>query len=82
MLHVWERGEAHMGFWWVKPKRNRPLMRRRVRWEDNTKVDLKEISREGVYRIDLAQDVDKLWVVVNVVMNHRASENVRDFLNS
>jgi hypothetical protein len=65
-----------------KPERKRPLRRRRCRWEDNIKVDLKEIVWEGVYRIDLAQDVDKLWVVVNAVMNHRVSEIVRDFLNA
>jgi hypothetical protein len=65
-----------------KPERKRPLRRRRGRWEDNIEVDLKEIGWGGVYRIDLAQDVDKLWVVVNAVMNHRVPEIVRDFLNA
>lgn len=31
-----------------KPKGKRLLGRRRHRWEDNTKLDLKEISMEGV----------------------------------
>jgi hypothetical protein len=30
-----------------KPERNRPLARLRRRWEDNIKIDLKEIGLEG-----------------------------------
>jgi hypothetical protein len=65
-----------------KPEKNRPLMRRRRRWEDNIKVDLKEIVWEGVNRIDLAQDVDKLRAAVNAIINHRVPKIARDFLNA
>jgi len=37
-------------------KSNRPLVRPRRRWEDNFKVDLKEIGIEGANWIQLAQD--------------------------
>ena len=65
-----------------KPKRKRLLGRRRRRWEDNIKVDLKEIGWEGVSRIDMTQDVDKLRAVVNTVMNHRVPAIVRGFLKA
>jgi len=32
--------------------------------------------------IDLTQDRDKWWAVVNVAMNHRVSQNARNFLTS
>jgi len=63
-----------------KPERNRPHRRRRLKWEDNIKVDLKEIGWEGVNRIDLAQYVDKSRAAVNAIMNHRAPKIARDFL--
>ena len=46
----------------------RPLGRLRCRWEDSTKMDLQEVGQEGLDRIDLAQDRDKWWAVVNAVM--------------
>jgi hypothetical protein len=42
----------------VKPEGKRPLGRPRFRWEDNIKMDLKEVGCEGVDWIDLAQDRD------------------------
>jgi hypothetical protein len=38
-------------------------------WEDNIKIDLKEIGWESVPLIDLAQGRDKWWAVVNMIMN-------------
>ena len=38
-------------------------------WEDSIKTDLKETALEGLDWIDLAQDGDKWWAVVNTVMN-------------
>jgi hypothetical protein len=38
------------------PEGNRPLRGARHRWEDNITKDLKEIGREGVDWIHLAQD--------------------------
>jgi len=65
-----------------KPERKRPLRRRRRKWEDNIKVDRKEIGWEAVNRIDLAQDVDKSQAAVNAIMNHRVLKIARDFLNA
>jgi hypothetical protein len=51
----------------------RPLGRPRSRWVDNIKilVDLREISWDGMDRIDLAQDRDQWSALVNTVMNLR-----------
>jgi len=39
-----------------KPEGKRPLGRPRHRWEDNIKMDLQEVDREGMDWIDVAQD--------------------------
>ena len=54
-----------------KPEERRPLRRGRPRWEVNIKMDLREVSWEGMDWIDLAQDRDKVRTVVNAVMNLR-----------
>jgi hypothetical protein len=52
-----------------KPEGKRPLGRPRRRWEDNIKMDLKEVGCGGLDWIDLAQDGDRWRAVVNQVMN-------------
>ena len=52
-----------------KPEGKRPLGRPRRRWEHNNKMDVKEMGCEGMDWIELAQDRDRWWVLVNVVMN-------------
>jgi hypothetical protein len=47
----------------------RPLGRPRCRWEDNIKMDLREIGINGANWIQLAQDSVQLWAFVNTVMN-------------
>jgi hypothetical protein len=42
-----------------KPEGKRPLGRRRLRWEDNIKMDLQEVGCGGMVWIDLAQDRDR-----------------------
>jgi hypothetical protein len=54
-----------------KPEGKRPLGRYRRRWEDNIKIDLKEIGWGAVEWIDLAQDIDQWRALVNTVMNLR-----------
>jgi hypothetical protein len=52
-----------------KPEGKRPLRRPRHRWYDNIKMDLQEVGCEGLDWIDLAQDRDRWWAFVTVVMN-------------
>jgi hypothetical protein len=42
-----------------KPEGKRPLGRLRHRWVDNFGMDLGEIGWDGVYWIDVAQDMDQ-----------------------
>jgi hypothetical protein len=52
-----------------KPEGMRPLGRPRCRWEDNIKMDLREIRWGGMDWIDLAQDRDQWRALVNMVTN-------------
>jgi hypothetical protein len=52
-----------------KLERKRPLGRSRHRLKHNIKMDIKEVECEGKDWIDVAQDRDKWWALVNVVMN-------------
>jgi hypothetical protein len=52
-----------------KPEGKSPLGRLRRRWEDNIKADLQEVGCGGMDWIELAQDRDRLWALVNAVMN-------------
>jgi hypothetical protein len=54
-----------------KPEGRRPLGRRRRRWEDGVRMDLREIGLGGVDWIRLAQDRDRWRAIVSVVMNLR-----------
>jgi hypothetical protein len=54
-----------------KPEGKRPLGRPRRRWEDNIRMDLREIGSGGMDWIDLAQDRDQWSTLVNTVMNLR-----------
>jgi hypothetical protein len=52
-----------------RPEGRRPLGRPRHRWEDNTKMDLREIGFGDVDWIHWAQERDRWWALVNKVMN-------------
>jgi hypothetical protein len=54
-----------------KPKGTRSPGRPRRRWEDNIKVDVREIGWGGTVWIDLAQGRDRWRAVVNTVMKLR-----------
>jgi hypothetical protein len=54
-----------------KPKGKRPLGRPTCRWEDNIKMDLREIRLGNMDWIDLVQDRDQRRALVNTVMNLR-----------
>jgi hypothetical protein len=47
----------------------RPLGRPRHKWEDNTKMDLRETGWEGVDWMHLAEDRVQGQNLVNMVMN-------------
>ena len=51
------------------PEEKRLLGRPRHRWEDNIKLELQEVGCGGMDWIHLAQDRDRWWALVNVVMN-------------
>jgi hypothetical protein len=52
-----------------KPEGKRPLGRPRRRCEDNIKMDLQALGCGGMDWIGLAQNRDRWWALVNVVMN-------------
>jgi hypothetical protein len=53
-----------------KPDGKTPLGRSRHRWEDNIKIDLQDVGLGDMDWIDLAQERDRWWVPVNVLINH------------
>jgi hypothetical protein len=61
----------HTKFWFGSLNEKRPLGRPRRRWEDDIKMDLMEVVREGVDWIHLAQDVNQWRAAVNTVMDIR-----------
>jgi hypothetical protein len=71
--HVARMGEGR-GVYRVlvgRPEGKRPLGRPRRRWEDNIKIDLREIVIDGVNWIRLAHDTVQWRAFVNTVMNLR-----------
>ncbi|KAJ4442190.1 hypothetical protein ANN_12056 [Periplaneta americana] len=54
-----------------RPEGKRPLGRPRRRWEDNIKMDLREVGYDDRDWINLAQDRDRWWAYVRAAMNLR-----------
>jgi hypothetical protein len=54
-----------------RPEGMRPLGRPRCRWEDNIKMNLREIGIDGTNWIQLAQDRVQWRAFVNTLMNLR-----------
>jgi hypothetical protein len=52
-----------------RPEGNRPLARPRRKWENNIKIDLQAVEWGDMDWIDVAQNTNRWWVFVNVVMN-------------
>jgi hypothetical protein len=62
-----------------KPEGKRPLGGPRRRWVDNIKMGLGEIECDGMDWIELTQDSDQWWALVNTVMNLRVLQNCWEF---
>jgi hypothetical protein len=50
-------------------------------WEDNIKMDLREVGWSSMDQTDLAQDRDQWRALVNAVMNLRVPYNFGKFLS-
>ena len=72
-MHVTRMGERGYVYRVLvgKPEGTKPLGRHRRRWEDNSKMGLKEVGCGGKELIDLVQDRDRWRALVNAVMNLR-----------
>jgi hypothetical protein len=68
--HVARMGEKGIAYRILlgKAEGKRPLGRPRRRWEDNIKIDLREIGWGGMDWIDLGQDMDQRRALVNTVL--------------
>jgi hypothetical protein len=68
-----EQGRGVYGVVVGRPECKRPPGRPRHRWEDNIKMDFREIGLNGANWIRLAQDKVRWWAFANTVMNFRVS---------
>jgi hypothetical protein len=57
-----------------KPERKRPLRKPRCTWENNIKMNLRQIGWGGMDFIHLAQDTDQWRALVKTVMNLRVPQ--------
>ncbi|KAJ4431503.1 hypothetical protein ANN_20101 [Periplaneta americana] len=71
--HVARMGESRNAYRVLvgRPEGKRPLGRPRRRWEDNIKMDLREVGYDGRDWINLAQDRDQWRAYVRAAMNLR-----------
>jgi hypothetical protein len=69
--HVARMGEGRDSYRVLvgRPKRKRPLGRPKRKWEDNIKMDLREIGIDGANWIRLSQDRFQWWAFMSKVMN-------------
>ena len=65
-----------------KSEGKRPLGRNRCKLDNNIKMDLLEVELGGIEWIDLTQERDRWWALVNAITNLWAPYNVGNFLTS
>ncbi|KAJ4443978.1 hypothetical protein ANN_05767 [Periplaneta americana] len=72
-LKTFEMGESRNAYRVLvgRPEGKRPLRRPRRRWEDNIKMDLREVGYDDRDWINLAQDRDRWRAYVRAAMNLR-----------
>ncbi|KAJ4439013.1 hypothetical protein ANN_14969 [Periplaneta americana] len=75
--HVARMGESRNAYSVLvgRPEGKRPLGRQRRRWEDNIKMDLRELGYDDRDWINLAQNRDQWWAYVRAAMNLRMNED-------
>ncbi|KAJ4446881.1 hypothetical protein ANN_13581 [Periplaneta americana] len=78
--HVARMGESRNAYRVLvgRPEGKRPLGRARNRWEDNIKMDLREVGYDGRDWINLAQDRDQWRAYVRAAMNLRLYSTSRN----
>ena len=64
-----------------KPEGKRPLVRPRLRWDDNIKMDLQEVVEGCGDWIELAQDRGRWRALVSTVKDLRGSIKCGEFLD-
>ncbi|KAJ4432674.1 hypothetical protein ANN_21297 [Periplaneta americana] len=74
--HVARKGESRNAYRVLvgRPEGKRPLGRPRRRWEDNIKMDLREVGYDDRDWINLAQDRDRWRAYVRAAMNLRVEK--------
>ncbi|KAJ4429661.1 hypothetical protein ANN_21862 [Periplaneta americana] len=80
--HVTRMGESRNAYRVLigRPEGKRPLERPRRRWEDNIKMDLREVGYDGRDWINLAQDRDQWRPYVRAAMNLRVRTSLMNKL--
>jgi hypothetical protein len=69
MGRSWGRGDVFYRVLIRRPEGKRPLERPRRRWEDNIKMELRDVGLDGANWIRLAKDRFQWWAFVSTVMN-------------
>jgi hypothetical protein len=88
----WRRWEGHTARMRAKrnayrvlvetPKGRRPAGSHGRKWVDNIKMDIRETRWGDMDWIDLAQDSDRWWALVNTAMNLWVALNILNSLSS
>jgi hypothetical protein len=66
----------------LKPERKIPHGRHKHRWEDNNKLYLHGVGLWCIDGIEMAQDRDSFWALVNTLMNIQVLLKAGNFLTS
>jgi hypothetical protein len=61
----------------AKPEGKRAFIRHRHRWEDNIKMDLREIGLEGVKWVHMVQDRDCWWALGSYEHSNKPSSSIK-----